>query len=86
MREIEKLIKAGKLNIGTVLIWQRRSMKAAHRVVILESGKLETADGVRHTSPSGAAKHLNGGKPVDGWLAWKVEKNGISLAKLREEL
>ena len=86
MRDIEKLIQSGKLNIGSVLIWQRRSLKTRHRAVILNDGKLQTDDGVKHNSPSGAAKHLNGGKPVDGWIAWKLENSGISLAKLRENL
>lgn len=86
MRDIEKLMQTGKLNVGSVLIWRRRSLKSQHRAIILQGGKLQTADGVEHNSPSGAAKHLNGGKPVDGWIAWKLENSGISLAKLREEL
>jgi hypothetical protein len=31
-----------------------------------------------------AAKHLNGNKPVDGWLVWKIKNTGQSLASLRQ--
>ena len=42
-----------------------------------------TSDGEKHKSPSGAARSFNGGKPIDGWLAWKLE-NGSKLGSLRE--
>ena len=54
--------------------------------VVTESGGLKTADGELHKTPSGAAKHLNGSKPVDGWLAWKTKATGVSLAELRSKL
>jgi len=46
------------------------------------AGTISTEDGAIHKSPSGAAKHL-GNRPVDGWLAWKLEDSGESLASVR---
>ena len=61
-------------------------MKTAHTAVISKDGLLTTTDGVSHKTPSGAAKHLNGNKPVDGWIAWKSKTNGASLAQLRAKI
>ena len=87
------LIKAGHLNAGDVLVWKRRTQGASHTATIKSDGTIETSDGTIETSdgkihktPSGAAKHLNGNKPVDGWLAWKLQANGATLAALRDKL
>ena len=61
-------------------------MKTAHTAIISKDGLLTTTDGVSHKTPSGAAKHLNGNKPVDGWIAWKSKKVGKSLAELRSQI
>lgn len=81
--EIQSLLKSGALVAGDTLIWNRKGLKIIHKATITTDGKIATQDGVNHKSPSGAAKHLNNGKPVDGWLAWKLEKNNVSLSKLR---
>jgi hypothetical protein len=80
---IDQLIKSGKLAVGTELIWARRGLKTTHKAKVLVGGKIQTADGQVHKTPSGAAKHLNGNKPVDGWLAWKTLEGGKSLAEIR---
>lgn len=82
---LKDLLEAGLLQAGEELVWRRRVMKISHTAVISKEGLLKTADGKSHKTPSGAAKHLNGNKPVDGWLAWKVMKNGRSLAELRSK-
>jgi Restriction Enzyme Adenine Methylase Associated len=79
---LNELISSGKLKAGEELRWTRRSLKVVHIAKLLTDGRIQTADGVIHKTPSGAAKHLNGGKPVDGWLAWKLS-NGKSLGSLR---
>jgi hypothetical protein len=80
------LLKAGLLSEGDILIWNRRTQGVTHEARVLKDGFLETSDGAKHKTPSGAAKHLNGDKPIDGWLAWKVQKSGLSLSGLRESL
>lgn len=48
------------------------------------NGTITTSDGAIHKTPSGAAKHLNGNKPVDGWHTWKIKSSGVRLSELRE--
>ena len=85
MSKIVDLLKSGALTSGQELIWNRRVAKQIHIATINSDGSITTADGEKHKTPSGAAKHLNGGKPVDGWLAWKVKSNSVSLAELRSK-
>ena len=35
---------------------------------------------------TGAAKHLNNDKPVDGWIAWRLKNSGEQLSTLRAKL
>ena len=81
--KLSVLLKSGLISAGEELIWNRRVAKQIHIAIVNEDGSISTADGVKHKTPSGAAKHLNGDKPVDGWLAWKIKKTGESLSSLR---
>jgi hypothetical protein len=83
MLKVVDLIRSGLLSVGEELIWTRRVARESHVAVVNEDGSITTSDGVKHKTPSGAAKHLNGNKPVDGWLAWKIKKSGKSLGSLR---
>ena len=84
MSKVVDLVQSGALKAGQELIWNRRVAKQIHIATINSDGSITTSDSVKHKTPSGAAKHLNGGKPVDGWLAWKVKDSGESLASLRD--
>ena len=84
MSKVVDLINKGSLNAGQELIWNRRVAKQLHLATVNQDGSITTADGTKHRTPSGAAKHLNGNKPVDGWLAWKIMSTGESLASLRD--
>jgi hypothetical protein len=84
MSKVVDLVKMGSLSVGQELIWNRRVAKQIHLATVNQDGSITTADGVKHRTPSGAAKHLNGNKPVDGWLAWKLKSTGASLASLRQ--
>ena len=86
MAKVVDLIKSGALSPGQELVWSRRVAKETHLATVNQDGSITTADGVKHKTPSGAAKHLNGNKPVDGWLAWKVKSSLTTLAALRAEL
>lgn len=79
------LIKAGLIKPGELLIWKRRTYAESHNAILRNDGSIETSDGKIHRTPSGAAKHLNGNKPVDGWLSWKLKSTGESLAAVREK-
>jgi hypothetical protein len=84
MSKVVDLVKKGSLSVGQELIWVRRVAKQTHIATVNQDGSITTADGKKHKTPSGAAKHLNGNKPVDGWLAWKLKDTGQSLASLRD--
>ena len=86
MSKVVDLVNSGFLKAGQELIWNRRVAKQIHIAIVNHDGSISTADGVKHRTPSGAAKHLNGNKPVDGWLAWKVKSSLVSLAALRAKL
>ena len=86
MAKVVDLIKSGSLSPGQELVWSRRVAKETHLATVNQDGSITTADGVKHKTPSGAAKHLNGNKPVDGWLAWKVKSSLTTLAALRAKL
>lgn len=83
---ILNLVKAGVVTPGEEIFWKRRSLNETFIAVIQSDGTILTEDGKKHKTPSGAAKHLNGNKPVDGWLAWKLKRNGVPLSELRNQL
>ena len=85
MSKVVDLVKKGSLTAGQELIWNRRVAKQVHLATVNQDGSITTADGVKHKTPSGAAKHLNGNKSVDGWLVWKLKSTGDSLASLRSK-
>lgn len=86
MSSVKELLKLGLIQEGEELIWKRRVQKVSHAAVVNRDGTLKTSDGKSHKTPSGAAKHLNGNKPVDGWIVWKVKRSNVSLAEIRENL
>ena len=77
-----ELVKSGAIPIGTELVWKRRIQGETHTAIVLD-GTIRTTDGKLHKSPSGAARHLNNGKPVDGWKVWKIRESGILIDTFR---
>jgi Restriction Enzyme Adenine Methylase Associated len=76
------LVLDGFIADGTKLVWKRRVQGDTHYAVVV-NGQIQTADGKFHKTPSGAARHLNNGKPVDGWKVWKVEGTGVLIDSYR---
>jgi hypothetical protein len=83
---LNDLLLAGLLHAEDELLWDSRSQMETHRAVVTQTGQIRTSDGKLHKTPSGALRHLNGNKPVDGWNAWKAAKSRESLATLRSKL
>ena len=83
MTTIKDLLQAGYIQVGQEIIWKSRAQGESHKASISVNGEIRTADGNLHRTPSGALKHLNGNKPVDGWLAWKLSATGESLSSIR---
>lgn len=83
---IKDLIRAGLIQGGETLVWRRKVQGTIHEARLLDDGVIQTDDGKRHKTPSGAARHFNNEKPVDGWIAWRVKSTGELLSSLREKL
>jgi len=77
-----ELLNLGVLQEGTVLVWKRKKEGSIHRATVTRTG-IQTADGAIHKSPSGAAKHLNGDKPIDGWKCWRIESSNKLIDEFR---
>ena len=84
MANLRDLLKTGLLHSGDKLIWKRRVSGSTHSAEITASGEIVLQDGTKHRTPSGAAKHLNGGKSVDGWLVWRLVRTSAPLGDLRK--
>jgi Restriction Enzyme Adenine Methylase Associated len=78
----KQLVMIGLIPNGTELVWKRRVQGAVHTAIVV-NGTIQTSDGKIHKTPSGAARHLNNGKPVDGWKVWKIESSGLLLDTFR---
>ena len=86
MANLKDLLRANLIIGGTEVFWKRTKVKHTFIATINSNGTITTDDGVTHKTPSGAAKHLNGNKPVDGWTKWKVRSTGERLSELRKKL
>ena len=80
---IKELIQNGKIKPGTQITMTKKGVTID--ASIKGNGSIETSDGQIFKSPSGAAKAFNGGKPIDGWLAWRLKENHrITLDSFRK--
>lgn len=77
---VRDLVDAGLLKAGAKLVYRRRSGHVG--ATVTPDGSIRTDAGA-FRSPSAAARAHNGGRPVDGWHTWRVEKTGATLDSLR---
>jgi hypothetical protein len=82
---VKMLIDLGLLEPNTQLIWKKRSLGDAFSATVNADGSIRTTDGCVHKSLSGAARHVNAGKPIDGWNVWRVLENNQTLSELRSK-
>ena len=78
----KELVRAGIIPNGTELIWKRRVQGDVHSAKV-SNECIQTSDGKLHKTPSGAARHLNNGKPIDGWKVWKIKSTGELIDRCR---
>jgi Restriction Enzyme Adenine Methylase Associated len=78
------LLVAGELRAGDVLYWERPRRGERHSAVVRPDGSLTFA-GRLYRSPSGAARAA-AGVQVDGWHAWRRERDGALLSSLRSRV
>ena len=77
------LILSGKIKPETKII---RKTKTDNFIGwILHDGTIKLEDNSIHRTLSGAAKHTNNGRNIDGWLVWRIyEQQDICLNDLRK--
>ena len=83
MATLKELQKLGLLSEGDLLVWKRKSNAQNFEAVVGKNGTIILSSGKVFTSPTAAAKELNGGVSVNGWKAWRLKSTGKYLAELR---
>jgi len=77
---MKDLLDAGLLREGEQLCFGR----ANDQVAVLASDGTISLGGKSYSSPSTAARALNGGVAVNGWTAWRLaEGDRVTLAEVR---
>lgn len=82
---VKKLVDLGFLKPNAELIWKKRSAEKVFLATITDDGSIRIADGSLHKSLSGAARHLNSGKPIDGWNVWRILETNQTLSEVRKK-
>ncbi len=79
---INDLIVNGKIKPGSEIVMKKKGQ--IFKATITTDGKIKDSNGKIHNTPSGAAREFNGGRPIDGWLSWKLATDSkVSLGSLR---
>jgi hypothetical protein len=86
MSSLRDLLKSGLISAGDELFWEKKNFRLTFTATVLANGIIETSDGVAHTSPSMAARHVNMGISTNGWRVWRLAKSKQSLFELRKIL
>ncbi len=76
------LLLRGDLKAGDKLYWDRPRVGQRYTATVLANGDLDIGTGRPEQSPSGAARAVSG-THVDGWTAWRRERDGKILNDLR---
>jgi hypothetical protein len=80
---LKELIEKGIVPVGTKIFMTKKGNTI--NAEILKDGHIKTTDGKIYKSPSGAARAHNEGKPIDGWIAWKlVNDKKLNLDSFRK--
>lgn len=82
---ISDLVKAGLLEIGAQLTFQRPRVGETHIARITNDQLIELSDGQQFKSPSRAAAAAVGRGSFDGWHVWALD-DGTTLDALRQGL
>jgi hypothetical protein len=84
MKSLLDLVSGGLIEPGTKIFMKKKG--ETFNAEVTEEGKIKNQDGEIFKSPSGAARANNSGKPIDGWLAWRLESDSsITLDSLRSK-
>jgi hypothetical protein len=82
--DLKKLAKHGLIKSGDVFVWHRKFGDDLYKVTLTKNFYLQSGEYIFKT-PTSAARHFNGNKPVNGWLVWKLVDHKVSLENLRSK-
>ncbi|MFE3827147.1 CBS domain-containing protein [Streptomyces sp. NPDC059092] len=82
---VSDLVRAGLLDIGTELIFERPRVGTTHIAWVSRDHAIKLKNGRQFASPSRAAKAAVGSGSFDGWNAWAL-RDGTMLDTLRQRL
>ena len=80
--DLASLIRSGRLPVGLKLVHRSRGGRWAEATATVSKLGL-LVNGLMYSTPSGAARVYTG-KPVDGWLYWRLP-DGKPLDSLRSD-
>lgn len=83
---IDDLIEYDLVQSGDDLVFDRPRLGHRYEARVTENGAIMLSDGRTYSSPSRAAMEAADVPAYDGWLAWRVTRNGKLLNDLRKEL
>ena len=84
MLSMKNLIKVGAVQIGDILVWNRKNQGVVEQLIVDSNGKLKSIDGKVFGSPTAAAKNFNGGVAINGWRVWKIQRTSEALDDVRK--
>lgn len=79
--DMEKLVNAGLVNAGEVLVGYH--LGRSYKAVVQADGRIRTSSGGAFDSPSAAAMDALNRSSYNGWAFWRLERDGQSIDKLR---
>ncbi len=84
MLSMKNLIKVGAVQVGDILVWNRKNQGVIEELTVDSNGKLKSFDGKIFGSPTAAAKNFNGGVAINGWRVWRIKRTSEALHDVRK--
>ena len=81
---MKNLIKVGAVQVGDILVWNRKNQGVIEELTVDSNGKLKSGDGKIFGSPTAAAKNFNGGVAINGWRVWRIKRTSEALDDVRK--
>lgn len=84
--QLKDLVEEGLLGVGARLEFPRPRSGEVHSAEVTVDGRIRLSDGREFAAPSRAAMEVADLPAIDGWSAWIVAGEGVSLFTLRQAL
>jgi hypothetical protein len=85
MLSVKNLIKVGAIQVGDIIVWNRKKQGVIVELTVELNGKFKSMDGKLFGSPTAAAKNFNGAVEINGWRVWRLKRTGEALDDVRKK-